>query len=132
MSTRFAKTSVDDWYSGCKFTGYRIDYVREKNSPVKIPPANYSSLFNLNPNTAVFTMTEFNKTYGPYEIYISASNGHTWSDPRTEGWAIEVTFVNSTPTLPNLPPYIWPKPTMLRVNSTSIWNKNESERYVTY
>ena len=78
-----------------------------------IAPSNYSSLFSLDSTTGVFMMTEFNKTYGPYQIYISATNGFVWSDPRTEGWAIEVTFVNSTPTLPNVAPYIWPRPAVV-------------------
>jgi hypothetical protein len=77
-------------------------------------------------------MSEFNKTYGPYQIYISATNGFTWSDPSTEGWLLEVTFVNSTPTLPNVAPYIWPRPTVLKVKTTTLLDKDVDDRYVTF
>ena len=87
----------------------------EKYTTTVIPASNYSSLFSFDSTTGVFRMSEFNQTYGPYLIYISASNGVVWSDPKTEGWLLDVTFVNSTPSLPNLPPYFSPIPTIIQV-----------------
>ena len=76
-------------------------------------------------------MTEFNKTYGPYQIYVAASNGLVWSDSSTQGWLLEVTFINSTPPLPNVPPYMWPSPTFFNVMPASTLSDN-TDRYVLY
>ena len=76
-------------------------------------------------------MTEFNQTYGPYQIYVAASNGLVWSDSSSQGWLLEVTFVNSTPSLPNVPPYMWPSPTFFNVMPASTLGDN-TDRYAHY
>jgi hypothetical protein len=76
-------------------------------------------------------MTEFNQTYGPYQIYVAASNGLVWSDSSTQVWILEVTLINSTPTLPNVPPYMWPRPKFVNVMPATALN-DYSDRYVLY
>lgn len=89
FSSRFSKVSENDWW-GCDFTEYKIDYVMQKYTTNNISSSVYNSLFSLDASTGVFTMSEFNKTYGVYQIFLAASSGKIWSDSKSEGWLLEV------------------------------------------
>ena len=118
FSSRFSKLSDNDWW-GCDFSGYKIDYVMQKYPSTNISSSEYSSLFSMNTATGEFTMSEFNRTYGPYQIYMAASNGNMWSDSSAQGWLLEVMFVNATPSLPNVAPYFYPTPSVVQVKTSS-------------
>ena len=84
LSDRFEKLSDSDWL-GCYFSGYKIDKVLQKVTQAEI---SFSTLFDLNYDTGVLNVTSFDSAYLDYQLFISAYNGHMWSNSTEDGYLV--------------------------------------------
>lgn len=86
-----------------------------------IEVASYSSLFSIS-SRGIFKIDEYAEAYDRYQIYISAYNSGKWSNYETQGWLIEISFVNKVQTFPGVPvkPFFYDLPEKVSLETAEL------------